>query len=203
MAESPLKETDIARKIRARGLAHGRTSDQIAREIYDQCRPTFGVSRVKAHRLALGVALSDVVAQIKALYEVEGKPRPKLGETLLSAYESGYKRPGPEYLHYLCSVYRVEPPDLGLQGPCVCGHRHERPRAGDQGTTAREPDSVIRPRAVVTDSSEWAANFERTSGPRISRVHYRAEDPGGKDGDEEDIVLRRTLLQLLAGAGVV
>ncbi|GAA4614518.1 hypothetical protein GCM10023195_63390 [Actinoallomurus liliacearum] len=202
--DPPRKEADTARRIRARGLAQGLAPPDIAREIHDQCAPIFGTSQIKAQRLAHGIALSDVVAQVRALYELEGKPRPKLGETLLSAYESGYKRPGPEYLHYLCGVYRVEPADLGLQGPCVCGNRHDRPRAGVQETGPREPDSVIGPRTVVTGGSEWAAKFERTSDPRLSRVHYRAEGPAsGTDGDEEDIVLRRTLLQLLAGAGVV
>jgi hypothetical protein len=202
--DPPRKEADTARCIRARGLAQGHAPPDIAREIHDQCGPIFGTSQIKAQRLAHGIALSDVVAQVRALYELEGKPRPKLGETLLSAYESGYKRPGPEYLHYLCSVYRVEPPDLGFQGPCVCGNRHDRPPAAAQPTAAREPDSVIRPRAVVTGSSEWVTKFEQTSSPRLSRVHYRADGPaGGTDGDEEDIVLRRTLLQILAGAGVV
>ncbi|MFD0853946.1 XRE family transcriptional regulator, partial [Actinomadura adrarensis] len=102
---------------------------EIAEEIHDQCGPLFGTSRVKAHRLSHGVALSDIVAQVKALYEIDGKPLPRLGETLLSAYESGYKRPGPEYLHYLCAVYRVEPDELGYQSPCICGQNH-RTRPG-------------------------------------------------------------------------
>jgi tetratricopeptide (TPR) repeat protein len=38
--------------------------------------------------------------------------------------------------------------------------------------------------------------------PTITGVQYRAEDPGGGCGEEEETVLRRTLLQILAGAGV-
>jgi tetratricopeptide (TPR) repeat protein len=38
--------------------------------------------------------------------------------------------------------------------------------------------------------------------PPISGVQYRAEDPRGGVGEEEETVLRRTLLQILAGAGV-
>jgi tetratricopeptide (TPR) repeat protein len=208
MAESPLKETDIARKIRARGLAHGRTSAQIAREIYDKCGPTFGLSRVKAQRLALGVALSDVVAQIKALYEAEGKPLPKLGETLLSAYESGHKRPGPEYLHYLCSVYRVEPEDLGLQGPCICGRRHgiwmgaERSADATANAGGGHPQSLTGP--VVVPAAEAHYFTTRTSRLDPSELTglNRATGPVSAEAGEEDIVLRRTLLQLLAGAGV-
>src|SRR5947208_3699364 len=101
-SDPPRKEADLARLIRARGVARGHAPPAIAKQIHEQCAPIFGTSQVKSHRLAHGIALSDVVAQVRALYELEGKPLPKLGETLLSAYESGYKRPGPEYLHYLC-----------------------------------------------------------------------------------------------------
>ncbi len=207
MADSPLqqppprKEADLARRIRAMGLALGHAPPRIAQAIHEECAPVFGTSQVKSHRFAQGVALSDIVAQVKALYEVEGKPLPKLGETLLSAYESGYKRPGPAYLHYLCRVYRVEPSDLGFQGPCVCGHTHEPPGGGVRSALAREPDYVLGPGTVVVNPDQWTKQ-DLTSIPHIAGVQYRAEDPDGGKGDEEEIVLRRTLLQLLAGAGV-
>jgi tetratricopeptide (TPR) repeat protein len=197
----PRKEADIARRIRARGLALGHSPPEIAGEIHDECAPIHGTSRIKAHRFAQGVALSDVVAQVRALYEVEGKPTPKLGETLLSAYESGYKRPGPAYLHYLCKVYRVEPGDLGLQGPCVCGRTHGPPGATRIDAAAREADVVLRPGTVVIDHDHWTPQ-DLSSVPHIPGVNYRADDSDGGNGEEEEIVLRRTLLQLLAGAGV-
>lgn len=40
------------------------------------------------------------------------------------AYEGGQKRPGREYLHYLCATYRADPPDLGYPDPCLCGRSH-------------------------------------------------------------------------------
>jgi tetratricopeptide (TPR) repeat protein len=192
--EPPRKEADLARLIRARGVARGHAPPAIAKQIHEQCAPIFGTSQVKSHRLAHGIALSDVVAQVRALYELEGKPLPKLGETLLSAYESGYKRPGPEYLHYLCSAYRVEPDDLGFQAPCVCGHRHDR-RWATGDASPRDPDRVIGP---GTGKSNPTIHEQLAVSPG---VRYRAEDRRD-DGDEEDSVLRRTLLQLLAGAGV-
>jgi tetratricopeptide (TPR) repeat protein len=79
--------------------------------------------------------LADVVAQVRARYAAEGRPLPRFSETLLSSYESAQKRPGPEYMHYLCAVYQADPEDLGYQGPCFCGNRHgsQRPsRHGDQ-----------------------------------------------------------------------
>jgi hypothetical protein len=196
--ESPRKETDIARRIRAHGLARGRSPAEIAIEIHDQCGPLFGTSKVKSQRLARGIALSDVIAQIRALYEVDGKPQPKLGETLLSAYESGYKKPGPAYLHYLCSVYRVEPEDLGFQGNCVCGRGHHQPPGGAQLTSAGSGRADTLVGSVVVPShagTQWVINSDL-------RSQHRADGSVTADMGEEDIVLRRTLLQLLAGAGV-
>lgn len=205
MSDPPRKETDIARQIRARGLAHGRSPVQIAREIHDQCGPLFGTSRIKAHRLSHGVSLSDIVAQVRALYELDGKAPPRLGETLLSAYESGYKRPGPEYLHYLCAVYRVEPDDLGYQSPCICGRGHAvrpavaaadgRPAPAAAPGPDGEADALVGAVVPRPDDRQWiTVNDPR--GPD------RADGPAPIDVGEEDIVLRRTLLQLLAGTGV-
>lgn len=203
MSDPPRKETDVARRIRARALARGRSPLEIAQEIHEQCGPLFGTSRIKAHRLAHGVALSDIVAQVKALYEVDGKPPPRLGETLLSAYESGYKRPGPEYLHYLCAVYRVEPDALDYQSPCICGRGHAvRPVAASvpqprepERRPAQAPDTLVGAIVPRAEERPWITVNE-LRGPD------RADGPLSTDVGEEDIVLRRTLLQLLAGAGV-
>jgi tetratricopeptide (TPR) repeat protein len=149
----------------------------------------------------LGVALSDVVAQVRALYRIEGKPIPKLGETLLSAYESGYKRPGPEYLHYLCGVYRVDPDDLGYRGPCICGRDHSRPPGSptSEERVTREADTLVGTVVAPQPVDRQLMDISRIAG---LRDHDRAGGPAASDVGEEDIVLRRTLLQLLAGAGV-
>ncbi|HEX6470792.1 MAG TPA: helix-turn-helix transcriptional regulator [Streptosporangiaceae bacterium] len=162
------------------------------------------MSRVKAQRLALGVALSDVVAQIRALYEVEGKPQPKLSETLLSAYESGHKRPGPEYLHYLCRVYRLEPEELGYHGPCICGHRHSaRPDPEPQAEPrASGPAAATGPVVVPASADPCFATRDSTLGPSELAGRSRSASRAPAEAGEEDIVLRRTLLQLLAGTGV-
>ena len=127
------QEFVVAREIRAAGLVGGLNTAQIAAEIHDRCAPLARTSRIRAYRLALGVSLADVVAQIRAWYASEGRPAPRFSETLLSAYESGQKRPGPEYLHYLCAVYRAEPSDLGYPGQCFCGRPH---RAGPGARSA-------------------------------------------------------------------
>jgi tetratricopeptide (TPR) repeat protein len=123
------QEISMARAIRAQCLAAGQPAADIARAIYQHCGPAFGTTLVRAHRLALGIALADVVAQVRARYVSEGRTPPRFSETLLSSYESGQKRPGPEYLHYLCCVYQAEAEDLGYTGPCLCGHRHRAPAA--------------------------------------------------------------------------
>ena len=175
------RETEIARRIRARGLAAGRSLAQIAEEIHKDCGPQFGTTRIKAHRLSHGVALADVIEQVRALFEKDGKAVPGIGETLLSAYESGMKRPGPEYLHYLCSVYRVEPLALGFESPCICGHGHP----GESGGGESEQDRHI------TSPAPWGA-------PAPSGGGTHPVD----GGEEDENVLRRTLLKLLAGGAV-
>ncbi|WP_214325606.1 XRE family transcriptional regulator [Nonomuraea sediminis] len=171
------RETEIARRIRAKGLAAGRTNAQIAEEIHETCGPQFGTTKVKSHRLSYGIALADVIEQVRALFEQDKKAPPGIGETLLSAYESGLKRPGPEYLHYLCAVYRVEPATLGFDGPCICGgHGHQRP-----------------PLAVT----HWETTARMGSSRELIMQSHDAEAPSEGISEDENI-LRRTLLTLLS-----
>ncbi|MEV0616936.1 XRE family transcriptional regulator [Nonomuraea sp. NPDC050404] len=167
------RETEIARRIRARGLAAGRTSAQIADEIHEACTVQFSTSRIKAHRLAHGIALADVIEQVRALFERDSKAMPGIGETLLSAYESGLKRPGPEYLHYLCTVYRVEPGALGYDAPCICGHGHRMPGVVNGDGKDRALNAVPERELVLTPME-----------PEV-------------DAEEDENILRRTLLRLL------
>ncbi|MEV0383086.1 XRE family transcriptional regulator [Nonomuraea sp. NPDC050643] len=168
------RETEIARRIRAKGLAAGRTSAQIADEIHEACTSLFSTTRIKAHRLSYGIALADVIEQVRALFERDSKPMPGIGETLLSAYESGLKRPGPEYLHYLCTVYRVEPAALGYDGPCICGHGHRMPGVLAGETSAKE-------RALLPTERELLIQPMETE----------------PDAEEDENILRRTMLNLL------
>ena len=135
----------MARAIRAHCLASGQPPAQIALIIHSQCSPPFGTTLVRAHRLALGIALADVVAQVRARYVREGRTPPRFSETLLSSYEGGQKRPGPEYLHYLCCVYQAEPADLGYEGPCLCGQGHRAPVLTLSGPVHATPPEPRRP----------------------------------------------------------
>jgi hypothetical protein len=161
------RDLAVARQVRARELVAGTPPDGIAARIRSEC----GTTMIRAYRLALGIAPADVVAQVKAWYQAEGRKAPRFSETLLSAYENGQKRPGPENLHYLCAVYRADPQDLGYQGRCLCGGEHS---------------DVGRPSAPATE----AAAGPPPLGPEAG--------PGSEDDDD---VLRAAMLRLLADAG--
>ncbi len=160
------QEVSMARGIRAQCLADGHPPADIALTIHGRCEPTFGTTLIRAHRLALGIALADVVAQVRARYVTEGRMPPRFSETLLSSYESGQKRPGPEYLHYLCCVYQAEPADLGYPGQCLCGRTHRAPALmpAAPGTGPGQPPGPAAPPGRRTAASR-AAGPARRAGP--------------------------------------
>jgi tetratricopeptide (TPR) repeat protein len=219
---SARRELALARQVRARELVIGTPPAGIAARIRSECEPAYGTTMIRAHRLALGITLADVVAQVRAWYEAEGRKAPRFGETLLSAYESGQKRPGPEYLHYLCSVFRADPADLGYQGRCLCGGGH-RAAAGPAGapaplpspaagTITRVPGSPLpaaarehrRPRGPAGQSSGAAGASgpgaaAGASGPGAGAGAVTPASRGAGEDDED--VLRGALLRLQADAG--
>lgn len=182
MSRDQRDEKDIARRLRATGLAEGRCPREIAQAIYERCSPEFGTSLLKAYRLTHGVALEDVVEQVRALFEAAGREPKGLTTSLLSCYESGRKRPGVEYLHYLCVVYRVDPDDLGYEHACVCGKSHALvPKVATGLRIGQAPQPAPRDRG----------------GTPIGGAERNSE---GEEADDD--MLRRTMLQILGGAGV-
>jgi transcriptional regulator with XRE-family HTH domain len=186
----------VARQIRARAIVAGAQHAEIAAAIASEC----GSSNLKAYRLALGIALADVAAQVRARFEADGRGVPRFSETLLSAYESGQKRPGPEYLHYLCAVYQADPADLGLGSRCLCGHSH---------------------RPAVSVPSQWASGRGEMRGAdaipagRVGSAGYRMATAGvdGQDrlgtmpstsrleSEDDDYALRDILIRRMAEPG--
>jgi transcriptional regulator with XRE-family HTH domain/tetratricopeptide (TPR) repeat protein len=201
----PEGESAFARRLRARGLVSGQSPAQVASVIKDECGARFGTTWIRAYRLALGITLADVVEQIRAWYEAQGREQPRFSETLLSAYESGQKRPGPEYLHYLCSVYGADPQDLGYQSTCFCGGGHRSGQAlavadGSPGQEAPPHDHLAdsRPATAVKRAVTWGAilpDHEQAS----PGLHAGEPMPLGADDDD---VLRQALLQLIGGRSV-
>lgn len=209
--QTAASETATARSIRARGLVTGLSHADIAEEIHDGCGPSAGTSWIRAYRLALGISLADVVAQVRAWYESEGREAPRFSETLLSAYESGQKRPGPEYLHYLCAVYRAEPDDLGYPGGCFCGRSHRRLQAArparlslaaaaGEAPTAAAPEAAAGPSGAVSGTSgEIAGTAPPAAGapPGAVAAGAAALHAGAEDDDD---LIRRALLRMIAHA---
>jgi hypothetical protein len=163
------RELSVARQVRARELVSGTPPGGIAAQIRSEC----GTTSIRAHRLALGIALADVVAQVRAWYHAEGRKPPRFSETLLSAYESGQKRPGPEYLHYLCAVYRADPQDLGYPGSCLCGGRH--------GAAARPVPAAAVP--VPAGAGQGPGGDDDEDLIRAAVLRLRAGPDGEPPGD--------------------
>ncbi|HEY2575344.1 MAG TPA: helix-turn-helix transcriptional regulator [Streptosporangiaceae bacterium] len=202
----PDSESVIARRLRARGLVSGHSPAQTASVIEDACGPEFGTTWIRAYRLALGITLADVVEQVRAWYEAQGRELPRFSETLLSAYESGQKRPGPEYLHYLCTVYSADPQDLGYQGTCFCGSSHRTEVRPDPA--ARHQHQHHHPERLSAPGSPGSPGVPCDGAqPWLDGVFYDHDQ--GMPGDEpplwvvdDDDILRRALLRLIAGAPV-
>jgi tetratricopeptide (TPR) repeat protein len=174
------QEIYVARQLRARSLVSGRTPAEIAAVIHEECAPAFGTTWIRAHRLALGIALADVVAQIRARYEAEGRTAPRFSETLLSAYESAQKRPGPEYLHYLCAVYQADPRDLGYQDPCFCGRQHRSPLISPPASPLISPPASPVPASPQAPAESVVSLVEGTlrTGPAGSPAGWQALSRG-------------------------
>ena len=192
------QELALARQVRAREMVAGTRPEDIAAQIHAECGPAFGTPLIRAYRLALGITLGDVVAQVRAWYQAEGRRTPRFSETLLSAYESGQKRPGPEYLHYLCAVYRADPQDLGYAGRCLCGAGHRvsaypAVMPSEPGAAATAPP--LRREDTATRSDDQAAERSRPGTRLAHAVRGGGTVPASESDDD---VLRRMLASLLA-----
>lgn len=194
------QETVVAREIRARSLAEGHPHARVAALIHGECEPVFGTTWIRAFRLALGVALADVVAQIKARYAAEGRTVPRFSETLLSAYESGQKRPGPEYLHYLCVVYQADPQDLGYPDPCFCGQGHGRGPTCPPGGSPHGRSAGAAPAGLGAEPAASGQAGQSDPVPALAPLTRDAASAGHREAEDDDDVLRRTLLRLVAHA---
>jgi tetratricopeptide (TPR) repeat protein len=199
------QEVFMARGIRAQCLADGLPPAEIALAIHERCQPTFGTTLIRAHRLALGIALADVVAQVRARYVTEGRLPPRFSETLLSSYESGQKRPGPEYLHYLCYVYQTEPADLGYPGQCLCGRTHRapalRPAAGTGSGQAPAALAVPAPPRAVPAPPPDRAGAVTGAGQAGQPAGVAMPVAESSPGEADDDLVRRNLLRLMADPG--
>ena len=189
-------ELAVARQVRARALVVGAQPAEIAAAVASEC----GSSNIRAYRLALGIALADVVAQVRARFEADGRRVPRFSETLLSAYESGQKRPGPEYLHYLCAVYQADPADLGLGSRCLCGHSH-RPAATVPSQSASRWGE-IRGTDALPAGRAGSAGYPVASSGADGQDRPETMPPTSRlDSEDDDYALRDVLIRRMAEPG--
>ncbi|MGH3754928.1 MAG: hypothetical protein ACRDRP_19970 [Pseudonocardiaceae bacterium] len=106
-----LEELEEIATLRAWGRAHGWSTPEVVEAIVDR----FGVSRLKAHRLARGWTRPQAIERIRATYRADGwKQPPMLSSQRLCQWEHKPKvRPGEDYLNRLCRVYETRPDQLG------------------------------------------------------------------------------------------
>lgn len=151
------------------GIREGLTAEQIARTIRTHCR----ASLLRAHRLALGLSLTDVTTR---LVQVAGERAPSAQS--VSRWELGHEHPAPRYMDGLCRIFRTRPDRLGF-------FHDYGDDAEIQTTVAATPLVLTEPDPVVV--------------PRTSNAADMAS-PGHAEGWE---VERRAALQtVLRGSGV-
>src|SRR5262249_23737515 len=115
----------------------------------------------------------------------------------------GQKRPGPEYLHYLCAVYRADPPDLGYPDPCFCGRGHGEERPAPAGPDAPAPgEPAGRPPAASGHPAADPGPGPTVVGRRAPRLAFAGAAGSlilaDADPEDDDDVVHRMLLRLIA-----
>ncbi|MGH7644453.1 MAG: hypothetical protein ACREMR_02600, partial [Gemmatimonadales bacterium] len=116
--------------LRAELLADGRPVAAVVEAVVER----FGVSRLKAQRLARGWTRRQATERLLATYDADGLARPGLSPRRLCAWEHDPSvRPGEDYLDRLCRVYQTRADRLGY------GRDHtqpEQPARADAGGEA-------------------------------------------------------------------
>ena len=178
------QEIVTAGEIRAMGTVAGLSTAQIADEIHDRCGPLAGTSRIRAYRLALGVSLADLVAQVRAWYASEdGRRR---GSARLSCPPTRAARNGQDRASAL--------PVRGVPGrttrPRVCGPVLLWPgashracwacRACPAGAACSGPGAGVGPDAAAGGPARRRAAAGPASSP--GPPAHRAFRPGGDPG---------------------
>ena len=105
----------------------------------------------QAYRLACGTALVDIVEQVKAWYEHEGRSAPRFSrDPALRLRERANGRA--RYLHYLCAVYRAEPTDLGCPAGVL---RPQSPFAGPAHIKEGDPGGGTPAALMAGKARTW------------------------------------------------
>jgi tetratricopeptide (TPR) repeat protein len=177
--------------LRAELRAQGRSIPQIVEAIVDR----FGVSRLKAHRLARGWTRPQAVERILATYDADGLARPKLTPQRLCAWEHDPKvRPGEDYLDRLCRVYETRPDQLG--------YGHDYTPAMDLTTST--PTSQKATTATGDGDEESHAAYAGASPAPLAPMagQYHDADHDAQAEDQEADTNRTRFLQAVGATGL-
>ena len=178
VAGDPRGELALAREIRAREMVAGRSPAQIAAIIRAECGPGFCTTWIRAYRLALGIALADVVAQVRAWYAAEGRKARGSARRCCPRTRAGRNVPGPSTCIISARSTALTPAILvttaavSAVGRTATRSRH-RPRAGPaRGRNRRHVNRRRRERA-----RPWA--LTRRAGAALAAVPWAETNPAG------------------------
>lgn len=169
-----MHKPSCAQSIRRKNAAAGLSEWETAQAIQEHC----SVGLLRAHRLARGWTLAQVVAELRSIYRDVWGVSPLISHQRISQWEKGTDVPNPRYLDALCRLYRTRPDRIGF------GHDYS------DDSLQEHPEQII----VRYPSARGADEPVRwTQGaPPIGSPH---------DIRDEDDMERRQLLQLLAVHG--
>jgi len=122
----------VVEAIRESARAASWSDAEIVEAIVERC----AVSRLRAHRMARGWTLQDVVTRIK---DKAGPDADNLGHTRVSRWETG-ERPSPRYLDALCRLYQTRADLLGFGTSYASGADHFTERTAPE--SARYPSPM-------------------------------------------------------------
>lgn len=125
-----------AKRWRERAEAQRWPMERLVEEIHRCC----AVSRLRAHRLALGWTLREATAQFHATRSPQDQGWPNLDEDQLGVWETNARRrPKTTTVDLLCRLYRTDAQGLGLAGDYRGGVRAELPAPAEQPAIIPDP----------------------------------------------------------------
>ncbi len=199
------QEFVVARETRAAGLVGGLNAAQIAAEIHDRCAPLAGTSRIRAYRLALGVSLADVVAQIRAWYASEGRPPRGSARRCCPRMKAGRSAPARSTCTTCAPCTGPSRPTWDIPASASAGGRIA------PGRGPSRPSQVPgQPGAAFGDAQDRGAGSPEAAYLRSRSAAGASLVPAADDGfgcpadpreaEDDDDVLRRAQLRMIADA---
>jgi transcriptional regulator with XRE-family HTH domain len=136
---------------------HGQTVAELVDMISSHC----GHTRLRAHRLARGWTLEQLIREMVAAAGVGGH----LVTSRVSRWERGEENPSSAYRDALCRLYRTGPVELGLG----TDYSTQRSDAGADTSTASTGASLSSTRTTLSPRTETEGPFRRDAANAVRR----------------------------------